>query len=293
MNIKNLEYFVTIAKYENISKAAEKLYVAQPALSKYLSDLEKELGYKLFDRNGKNIKLNQNGEIYLQYAKNVLQESKNVLTHLQEQNDNFSKKITFGVSVCSQLLGDILSEFHNMHPEVQMYIITGYPLDFDSNNLDLIIDCDTSTPDNTIPLMTEKLKIAMPKEKHFSYKKIYEESLSGKQSLIIPSKHTSLGQVLLKYYYEDIKKQTDSKHFYTPLIVNNSFVQCDLVEKNIGISVVPEKTWKSIYSTKNIVLKEINPPITRDIFLRINPNKYKTKIIDEFVKYLKNYFKNL
>ena len=59
MTFKKLQFFRKAAEYENISKAAKELFVAQPALSKAIKDWEEELGFPLFDRSGKKIFLNQ------------------------------------------------------------------------------------------------------------------------------------------------------------------------------------------------------------------------------------------
>jgi len=65
MELLQLKYFRTIARFEHMTRAAEELHIAQPALSKTVSLLEKELGVLLFDRRGRNIFLNQYGKILL------------------------------------------------------------------------------------------------------------------------------------------------------------------------------------------------------------------------------------
>lgn len=57
---KKLQYFIEVCKTENISSAARNLFIAQPALSKTIQELEEELHYPLFDRQGKHIILNEN-----------------------------------------------------------------------------------------------------------------------------------------------------------------------------------------------------------------------------------------
>ena len=61
---KKLQYFIEVCKTENISLAARNLFIAQPALSKTIQELEEELHYPLFDRQGKHIILNENGRIF-------------------------------------------------------------------------------------------------------------------------------------------------------------------------------------------------------------------------------------
>lgn len=73
MNIKQLEYFVLVAEHLNFSRAAEALYISQPALSYQISELEKELGQTLFVRDRRNIQLTPAGNAMLRPAKAVIQ----------------------------------------------------------------------------------------------------------------------------------------------------------------------------------------------------------------------------
>lgn len=74
MDLLQLQYFCTIAQYENITKAAKALFVSQPNLSTSLSRLEDDLGVKLFDRRRGKVSLTANGQLFLDYAERVLNE---------------------------------------------------------------------------------------------------------------------------------------------------------------------------------------------------------------------------
>lgn len=69
MDIRNIEYFLHLARYQHVSATADFLNISQPSLSKHINSLEKELGVKLFDRIGNRIVLNKNGEQFAQYAR--------------------------------------------------------------------------------------------------------------------------------------------------------------------------------------------------------------------------------
>ena len=72
MNIYNLRYFVTLARIRQYTKAAEELCITQPSLSHAISQMEKELGVKLFEKNGHKITLTQFGEEYFLMQKRLL-----------------------------------------------------------------------------------------------------------------------------------------------------------------------------------------------------------------------------
>lgn len=61
MDIRNIEYFLHLAKYEHVSATADLLHISQPSLSKHITSLEREIGVKLFDRIGNRIVLNKTG----------------------------------------------------------------------------------------------------------------------------------------------------------------------------------------------------------------------------------------
>jgi len=74
MELRHLRYFVAIGEEQHYGRAARRLRVAQPALSRQIQDLEKELGFKLFERLARGVKLNAAGKLFLEDARRVLQE---------------------------------------------------------------------------------------------------------------------------------------------------------------------------------------------------------------------------
>lgn len=69
MELLQLEYFLTVAKLEHMTKAAQELRIAQPALSKTIARLEQDLGVPLFDRQGRKIRLNPYGQAFMKKQK--------------------------------------------------------------------------------------------------------------------------------------------------------------------------------------------------------------------------------
>src|SRR5579863_7380823 len=73
MELRHLRYFVAVAEEENVSRAALKLHVSQPALSRQIRDLEDELGFPLLERTAKSVRLTKAGRVFLDEARAVLQ----------------------------------------------------------------------------------------------------------------------------------------------------------------------------------------------------------------------------
>src|SRR2546425_8481628 len=73
MELRHLRYFIGVAEEENVSRAALKLHVSQPALSRQVRDLEEELGFLLLERGAKSVRLTEAGRTFLVEARAVLQ----------------------------------------------------------------------------------------------------------------------------------------------------------------------------------------------------------------------------
>ena len=84
MEIQQLQYFKTLAKMEHMTRAAETLMISQPALSKSISNIEKELGVPLFNREGRSISLNRFGEHFLKSVNVILSEYEKVSNEFQD-----------------------------------------------------------------------------------------------------------------------------------------------------------------------------------------------------------------
>lgn len=120
MELRQLRYFVSIARLESISKAAEQNHVAQPAMSRVVSSLEKEFGAALFDRIGRNIKLNACGQVLLDAAERSL----SILDSVQEEINFYNGHMTGKVKLCLQAplrsFGEMCKTFREIYPLVEL-----------------------------------------------------------------------------------------------------------------------------------------------------------------------------
>ena len=122
MELQHLRYFIDIARLESVSRAAEQNHVAQPAMSRIIAVLEKEFGAPLFDRVGRNIRLNACGRILLKAA----EQSISLLDGVQEEIDFYNGHMTGKVRVCLQAplrqFGRMCHMFREIYPQVDLDI---------------------------------------------------------------------------------------------------------------------------------------------------------------------------
>ena len=119
MDLLQLRYFQAVARYEHISRAAEELRIAQPSLSRAIARLEAELGSPLFDRQGRRIRLNQYGAMFLRHVDRALSELDDGRRALRDARDKGLGR----VSVASETLLTIshpLGSFRAAHPRADV-----------------------------------------------------------------------------------------------------------------------------------------------------------------------------
>lgn len=98
MEINQLECFLQVAKTEHMTQASEKLHMTQPALSKTITRLEEDLGTKLFDREGRNIHLNEQGRIVQHYAEHILNTIGDMRAEISEMTSGQSGSLRIGTA---------------------------------------------------------------------------------------------------------------------------------------------------------------------------------------------------
>lgn len=128
MDIQKMLTFCTVYECGNISKASEKLFCSQPALSKQIHSLELDLGYPLFERNGKKLIINENGKIFYRFAKNVINDYQLLKRELFIKNNKSNHEVRFGTTnfIGTYLIPPILSKFKNEYPTTPVNFIVNF-----------------------------------------------------------------------------------------------------------------------------------------------------------------------
>lgn len=166
MDLKEQRYVCTLAQYGSITKAAEHLYISQPSLSVYISNLEKSMGVKLFSRIGKRFVLTFAGEQYVKTAQQMLSLEDGFQAALSDIVRGSSGRLRIGMHLrrTPYLIPAVLSEFYQIHPNVEIDL---HEADFKSlSNLLL---------NGQLDLLMSNRKIANSNE--IQYEHIYDDRL--------------------------------------------------------------------------------------------------------------------
>ncbi|GAA3487198.1 LysR substrate-binding domain-containing protein [Streptomyces cremeus] len=181
VDLLQLRYFRTVARYEHMSRAAEELHVAQPSLSRTVARLEADLGMPLFDREGRRIRLNQYGAIFLRHVERALSELDDGRRAVREARDTGLGR----VAVASETLLTItpaLGSFRAAHPRADVRLHQSDAPEMDRRLRTREVDfCLASQPLSgahleTVELAREEVLLAVP----------YGHRLAGRRSVTIP-----------------------------------------------------------------------------------------------------------
>ncbi|MBQ7499206.1 MAG: LysR family transcriptional regulator [Selenomonas sp.] len=124
MDLRVLEYFVLVAREENITRAAQILHVSQPSVSRQLRQLEDELGVKLFERHNHSVMLTGEGVLFKRRAQELLALAQRAREELAPAEEELAGDISIGMGelLASSELAEIITAFRRQHPRVKFLL---------------------------------------------------------------------------------------------------------------------------------------------------------------------------
>jgi len=124
MDFDQLETFLEVARLSSFSRAAEKRFRTQPAISAQIRALEEEVGAKLLDRSGGKVSLTASGKLFQKYAEEALESRKTVITAIAETERVPRGEIIVGANegTCLHILPEVFADFKKQYPDVAVNI---------------------------------------------------------------------------------------------------------------------------------------------------------------------------
>ena len=138
MEMKELVYLVTLAEEESISRAAERLYMAQSSLSQFLHQFEAELGTKLFVRTSKGITPTYSGKCFIEHAGEILRDYQKAKNELWDNENLAAGKVVLGISSFRgrRMLPKVLKQFQEIYPNVKVQVVEAHSMRLEELLLD-------------------------------------------------------------------------------------------------------------------------------------------------------------
>ncbi len=279
MELQQLQYFMVAAQYEHITKAANSLKIAQPALSQSIKRLEKELNVKLFERKKGGIVLTNAGKILAEEVKPIIKTIDNLPKKLSDAEKKQKLTIHLNVLAASILVTNCIISYKAKHPEINFeFVQSPNAVDYD-----LCITASLSKSGVYSDQMTleEKFFLAVPaSSKYADYTEIELSEVSGEGFIMMadtrPIRH--------------ICDQFCMEAGFTPNIIFESMnfeSVRSLISAGLGVGFWPEYSWESAEPSKNVVLLPIKgQDCKRNIVISYGEQADTNEVIKDFYEFL-------
>lgn len=254
MELLQLRYFIETAKFSNVTRAAEAMHVAQPAVSQAIKRLENELGVELFKRKGRRIMLNDAGRILVKEIEPLLAALDTLPKKLQKAAGIEQHTIKVNVLSASRLVTNIIIAYKELHPEVHFIFIQ----DAESQDWDVRFTTEVSPSDkiNSEEILNEEIFLAVPKK----WLNISSESIALNDMADAPFIAFSEGTP-----FEVLCNSFCQSAGINPEVIfrsdNPSSVR-DLIGAGLGVAFWPKYSWSTLPSDK-VLLAHISDTVCR------------------------------
>ncbi len=297
MDFKQLETFVSIAKYKSFSRAARELFLTQPTISNHIQNLEKDLGTILINRNNKNISLTKAGEILYVHALEILNTRKKALYNLGEYQGKIEGVIEIASSSIPEgyILPQVLKSFHSEFPHVKFTIAH-----YDSQGaIEEILNekiqfgfVGAKVPNSQIEyteLISDELVLITPYDYKIPSSKGYVDIESIKNMDFIMRKE---GSGTRKLFVKELHKNNLSlDNFHVIAHVESTEAIKEMVRSGLGVSIVSDKSIVDSVSfniLRSYKIKNLN--LKRKFYFIHSKKRIPTPLEEKFIQHIVDFF---
>ena len=293
MELRQINYFIEVARREHITEASHELHVAQSAISRQILNLELELGVKLFIREGRNVRLTPVGRLFLDRMEQAMQVIEKARREIEESLDpeQGTIRIGFPSSMAAYVLPTVVSEFRELYPQVKFQLRQGSYRHLIETVIKGDIDLALLGP---VP----------ESDRHIKGYVLFPENLVA----LLPSRHPLAGDVSLQlnklrgdtfvlfpkgFILRDmVDNACQSAGFVPRVAFEGEDIDAikGLVAAGLGVTLIPEITLIDSCPRTTVKVPVIEPTVTRTVGV-ITPNDRELLPTEQlFFEFLKQFF---
>lgn len=290
MEIFQLIQFQAVAELEHMTRAAERLSLAQPALSRTIQNLERELGAPLFDRSGRRMQLNENGRILLRYARQILASIQDAKNEISARTTQTETRIRLCVHSATALLPRLLADFRAIRPDIHFDIVQRIFQDIEQPDYDLLIDSiggGEVLPSSSCVLMQEEVVLALPSSHPLAQKTTLSLQEITDLPFVFLRRDRPWARIMLKACAEVN---------FTPDIVaecDNPITLCEFVRCGLGAYFLPSRTGLPLISDGITLVPLTDFAYGRHLYLHWSYGAYLPPHINAFREFAIQWFQKL
>ncbi len=290
MEIKQLRTFLAVAACGSVTRAAEKLHIVQPALSRQIQMLEDDLGTPLFQRMGHGMQLTEAGHLLVVRAKKALQELELAKQEISASPESITGTVVVGLlpSVSDLLAGKLIQSLKIQYPKLSIRILVGYVgylqewLAKDEVDIALLYAHQASPSIEITPLLNEKLYVVGPSSANLRLDQPISLKDLKKHSFIMPTHPHGL-RILL-----DHACGVSGVELNITAETNSMDTQKSLVAAGVGFTILPGVVlFDDIQQNKLSAAPIIDPEINRQISLALSVTRHPSLAVRRVVDELK------
>jgi DNA-binding transcriptional LysR family regulator len=196
MELRHLRYFTAVVECKGYREASRRLHIAQPSISEAVSDLEDELGLKLFARTHRNARLTREGEIFYADAVRTLQQAETAILTAKRAAQGKVGRLSIGFigSATLSFLPDIIRRYKLEYPNVKLALHDLYPVElgqaYDRGEIDIAItrSLEHSTNLQSTVLLRDPLVAVLPRSRKLKSRKIRLTDLANERFILFHRK---------------------------------------------------------------------------------------------------------
>lgn len=294
MKIRQLQYFLRVVEMQNITRAAESLHVAQPALSQQINLLEEELGVKLFARGSKGVIATPEGQLLYRHAQTILRQVENTKSLLTKNTSQVSGTVSIGLasSTARLICLPLLTAAKAVFPSVVIEIVDTPSADLTKLVMQGRVDFAISPDQQSIrgltrvPLFTEELYLLTHHSVSFKRARVSVKEMS-RISFVLPSPPNQLRALVDQMFHAE-------RCTYNLLAeASTSAILVPLVSAGFAATVLPYSAVKSEIQSGQIKNHRILNGLQRDMMLCMSETDSISHAVEKVVELVRKVIKDL
>jgi len=284
MTLRQLEYFLAVCKYENITRAAEKLHVSQPSITISIKNLEDYLGVALIDRSSKKISITEEGRLLAKRALEILKSVDDLAEEIRDFGARKTRIIKIGVPpmIGSFLFPEIFIEFSRRHPDIELKAVENGSLEtkrlLENDEIDAAFIILESYEETEIkPIVKTQVQFCVSRESVFSQKDVISMKEIGDEPVIMLKEG---------FYHNKVVRERYASNGIKPHIIYYSN-QLDTIKSFVKSGIGSAFLIKEIVDhEKDIKAIALENPIEINIGLVWKKDRYISSATRTFIDFL-------
>ena len=295
MDIQHIKYFLAVAEYQSFSRAAEKLYVTQPILSRCIRNMEEELGTPLILRSSRSFALTDTGKVLYQHGARLVEQYQDIYRRIQDIRSAEEGEVRI---VCPGVLLDmyfpeLITQYQKEHPNIKITIrereskpTAATVLSGDADWGLVMVPVENQADLNIYPVITDEVQVVVPEAHPFAKKPFVHIRDLQDVNIITYNSSATLHNTFLQLCQEQGFSPTLTCQSLMPNFI------LEMISYGRCIGVIPAPVCRQ-FRSEGLVSVPIRPSFPWVIAIITKKGHYISHAAQSFLSFAQHYFQQL